>query len=234
MRTHFERLFVDYKVRGRSGLVAAWLHDESNGNPVHPRDECPFSRPFPEGFAECPAYQAMGMVTLDIGYRPLGRVWSCRHLRPQRHAADDRWYGSCIVGDVRDRERWAAAFGQDRLQKIEGLRQEMAAVTAPYAERLWQHKSRQLALIASGTDASPETRRLQSLTDRLALKLDALLRSRRDLLEEIQLPEAACRELIKVALDQLVSQQKADFQLSVPNEVLAKFPSEMRQFFRPN
>ena len=107
-------------------------------------------------------------------------------------------------------------------------------MTAPYAERLWQYKSRQLALVASGADASSETRRLQSLTDRLARKLDALLRARRALLEEIQLPEVACRELIKVALDQLVSQQTADFQLSVPNEVLAKFPPEMRQFFRPN
>ena|GEM_PF-2716884 len=106
VRTHFERLFTDYQVHSRSGVVAAWLHDRQPTLAVRPVDECPFSRPFPEDFTSCPAYQPMEMMTLDIGFRPLGRMWSCRHLVPQRHSSDHRWYASCVVGSAEDRTNW--------------------------------------------------------------------------------------------------------------------------------
>lgn len=214
-------------------MVAAWLNDRPPAVLVHPRDECPYSRPFPEGFAECPAYQPMEMVALDLGYRPLGRLWTCRHLSPQRHAEDDRWYGSCVVGDADERERWAAALGHKRLQKLQALWQEMAAMTAPFVERLWRHKRQQLELIEAGKDASAETGQLRAMTRRMIVKLDALLEQRRGLLEELSLPEAACHELIQVALDRLVTQHTVDFQLEVPDEVLSRFSPEMRLFFRP-
>jgi hypothetical protein len=233
VRTHFERLFRDYRVRNRSGVVAAWLNDRPSRIPARPRDECPYSRPFPEAFSDCPAYQAMEMITLDIGFRPLGRLWTCRHLHALRHEEDERWYASCVVGDARDRQHWADALGHERLRKIEELRQDMAAVTAPFVEELWRHKRRQLELIAAGEDAKAETSWLHAATDRLAATIDVLLRQHTTLLSEIHLPEDACRELIRVALNRLVTQQAVDFQLDVPEVVLARFPSDMRLFFRP-
>ena len=175
----------------------------------------------------------MEMVTLDIGYRPLGRIWSCRQLHPRKHGDDDRWYASCVVGGAEDRIRWAGALGSDRLQKIETLRQELAQVTAPFVERLWRHKCRQLELITVGEDASSETTWLRAATERLAGRIDSLLRRRRALLEDIHLPEDACQKLIRTALDRLVTQPSVDFQLDVSDEVLALFPSDMQFFFRP-
>jgi|GEM_PF-5381242 len=53
------------------------------------------------------------------------------------------------------------------------------------------------------------------------------------MLEEIHLPEDACRELIRIALDRLVMQRSVDVQLEVPDEVLSRFPNDVRIFFRP-
>ncbi|HYM96181.1 MAG TPA: helix-turn-helix transcriptional regulator [Candidatus Sulfotelmatobacter sp.] len=232
VRTHFERLFRDYQVRSRSGAVAAWLRDRPSATPARPRDECPYSRPFPEAFSDCPAYQALEMVSLDISYRPLGRLWTCRHLAPKQEAVD-RWYASCHVGGADNRERWAAALGRERLQKIDTLQRELASVTASFLDPLWRHKRHQLELVAAGADATAQTERLQATTRRLARRIDILLRQHRALLDEVHLPEVACRELIRVALDRLVTQQSVDFQLDVPDEVLALFPPDMRLFFRP-
>jgi DNA-binding CsgD family transcriptional regulator len=236
VRTHFERLFTDYQVHSRSGVVAAWLHDRQPSAPAvpaRPADECPFSRPFPEAFANCPAYQAMEMMTLDLGYRPLGRMWTCRHLAPRQHAEDGRWYASCVVGSAEDRERWAETLGSERLRKIEALRQELTHVTAPFVEPLWHHKRRQLELISAGKDPALETRWLRAATGRLGSRIDALFRRRRALLEEIHLPEEACHELIRIALDRLVTQRSVDVQLEIPDEVLTRFPEDVRLFFRP-
>jgi len=233
VRTHFERLFHHYQVRNRSGVVAAWLQEKQPTIPPRPADECPYSRPFPEAFTDCPSYQAMEVMTLDIGYRPLGRLWTCRHLQPRRHAADDRWYASCVVGDADARQRWATTLGRERLLKIEALRQELTQVTAPFAEPLWRHKRRQLELMNEGRPADDESRWLQLTTRRLASRIDTLLARRRALLDEIHIPEDACRELIRVALDRLVTQPSIDVQIDVPDEVLARFPLDMRLFFRP-
>ena len=175
----------------------------------------------------------MEMFTLDIGYRPLGRIWSCRHLLPLRHAETEGWYASCVVGDANDRQGWARAVGFERLRKIEGLRQELASVTAPLVERLWRWKRRQLALLEAGRDATSETSRLRLATDRVVARVDLLLRQRAALLEELHLPAEACHALIRLALDRLVTQRSSDPQLDVPDEVLARFPADMRLFFRP-
>lgn len=174
------------------------------------------------------------MVTLDIGYRPLGRVWSCRHLHPKRHAADDRWYAACLVGDGDGRRRWAEALGKDRLKNIERIRQVLTEVSAPFLEQIWRHKRRQLELIEAGDDPSGETSWLRTATDRLASGIEALLRREAATLDAIHFPQDACNQLIRVALDRLVVQASVDFQLDVPDEVLDRFPPDLRLFFRPS
>ena len=44
------------------------------------------------------AVEATEMVTLDISHRPLGAVWTCRHLESRLMPNTDyRWYGDAIV-----------------------------------------------------------------------------------------------------------------------------------------
>lgn len=43
-------------------------------------DRCPYPRPFPEDFADCPAYEAIRFIASDARNWPL-RSWpTCRHL----------------------------------------------------------------------------------------------------------------------------------------------------------
>ncbi|TME79859.1 MAG: helix-turn-helix transcriptional regulator, partial [Chloroflexi bacterium] len=78
VRTHFEKLFHDRGIRNRSQAIALWSARNAEGHHSRPADECPYPKPFPLGFADCPAYQATQMVTLDLSHRPLGSVMTCR------------------------------------------------------------------------------------------------------------------------------------------------------------
>jgi hypothetical protein len=84
-----------------------------------PADECPYPKPFTPGFAECPAYQAIQMITMDLSDRPLGPVLTCGHLVSRLMPNTDyRWYGACGIGDAEARRRWGKSVGIGRLNKI--------------------------------------------------------------------------------------------------------------------
>src|SRR3989442_13822965 len=80
VRTHFEKLFHDRGIRNRSQAIALWSSRTTASRHARPADECPYPKPFPPDFTDCPAYQATQMVTLDLSHRPLGSVMTCRHL----------------------------------------------------------------------------------------------------------------------------------------------------------
>ena len=80
VRTHFENLFRDRGIRNRSQAIALWSSRNRTSRHARPADECPYPKPFPPDFVDCPAYQATQMVTLDLSHRPLGSVMTCRHL----------------------------------------------------------------------------------------------------------------------------------------------------------
>src|ERR1700737_3161533 len=79
VRTHLENLYRDRGIRNRAQAVALWSGDRSVHHEARPPDECPYPKPFPPDFVECPAYQATHMITLDISAPPLGAGWRCRH-----------------------------------------------------------------------------------------------------------------------------------------------------------
>lgn len=79
VRAHLEKLFEKGGVTNRAAIVATWL-TQREAPKQRPHDECPFDRPFPQEFAGCPAYQSMEVTTLDLSFKPLGRIRSCRHL----------------------------------------------------------------------------------------------------------------------------------------------------------
>src|SRR5438132_5288422 len=155
VRTHFEKLYHDSGFRNRSQAVASWTARPEAGR-KRPADECPYPKPFPPGFAECPAFQATQMITLDISHRPLGAVWTCRHLESRLMPNTDyRWYGVCVIGDAEARRRWSQSVGPGRLHEISQLRQEVSALSGPYVQRLIELKAEQEHAAAEQGSSTP-------------------------------------------------------------------------------
>jgi DNA-binding CsgD family transcriptional regulator len=243
VRTHFENLFEDQGIRNRAQAIAIWSRRPTQGHSARPKDECPYPKPFPPGFVECPAYQATQMISLDISHRPLGAVWTCRHLEGRLMPNTDyRWYGACAIGDAEARRRWSTAIGVDRLHEISRLRQEVSAVSGPYVQRLIDLKSAQQASRADPESASPAggleqarqtSRQIQGVVDEFMTEMMRLLQSRKAVLDELHLPLRAVLQLVRIAIDRFVEQGFAEPEWEVPDEVLNLFPDDIRSYFRP-
>ena len=196
---------------------------------ARPDDECPYPKPFPPDFAECPAFQATQMVTLDLSHRPLGSVITCRHLEGRLMPNTNyRWYGTCVLGDAEARRRWSNAVGIDRLHDISTLRQEVSALSMPYVQQLIELKN-----APAGDNPVAHTRQLQGVVDEFMTKMTALLRERKAVLDELHLPLDACVRLLGIAIDRFVQQGLSEEQWEVPDEVLTLFPDDVRAYFRP-
>lgn len=231
VRTHFEKLFHDHGIRNRSQAIALW-----SGRRTHPRarpaDECPYPKPFPPDFAECPAYQATQMVSLDISHRPLGAILTCRHLESRLLPRTDyRWYGACVIGDAEARRRWSDAVGSTRLHDISALRQEVSALSAPFVQRIFELRTG--ADRAAGPTPAAVTRQMESVADQFMTEIRGLLRKRQDVLNELHMPLEACLRLVRIAIDRFVDQGLSETEWEVPDEVLALFPSDVQAYFRP-
>jgi hypothetical protein len=201
---------------------------------MRPDDECPYPKPFPEDFTDCPAYQARQFIPLDTLYQPLEPVLTCRHLEtrtlPERH----RWYAACALGDAGARREWARQVGVARLERIRTVQRELGAATAPYTAHLWELKGQQLRALRDGRDAAPATAELRRLAGEMRAELDQFLAERGSAFAEIDMPIEAARQLIIVAIDRFISTQfAAEISFDVPDDVLQRFPEPVRTFFRP-
>ena len=229
VRTHFEKLFHDRGIRNRSQAIALWSARSTQGHHMRPADECPYPKPFPPDFTDCPAYQATQMVTLDLSHRPLGSVMTCRHLESRLMPSTNyRWYGACVLGDAEARRRWSNALGADRLHEISALRQEVSALSMPYIQRLLELKNAPV-----GDNPVAHTRQVQFVVDDFMTKMTYLLRERKAVLDELHLPLEACIRLLAIAIDRFVQQGLSEAEWVVPDEVLALFPDDVRAYFRP-
>jgi hypothetical protein len=195
---------------------------------VRPADECPYPKPFPLDFTECPAYQETQTVTVDLSHRPLGSVITCRHLESRLMPDTNyRWYGACALGDAQARLRWSNAIGADRLHDISTLRQEVSALSMPYVQELLDLKNAPIA------DPLAHTRQLQSVVEDFMTKVTALLRERQAVLDRLHLPLDACVRLLAMAMDRVVQQGVTETEWEVPDELLKLFPIDIRAYFRP-
>ena len=228
VRTHFEKLFHDRGIRNRSQAIALWSARSTEGR-HRPADECPYPKPFPPDFTDCPAYQAIQMVTLDLSHRPLGAVMTCRHLESRLIPNTNyRWYGACVLGDAEARRRWSNAVGVDRLHDISGLRQEVSALSLPYIQRLLELKNE-----PAGSNPLAHARQIQGVVDDFMTKMTALLRERKAVLDELHLPLDACIRLLGIAIERFVKEGLTESEWEVPDEVLALFPDDVRAYFQP-
>lgn len=230
VRTHFEKLYRDSGFRNRSQAVAAWTARPKSDH-KRPADECPYTKPFPPGFSECPAFQAIQMVALDISYRPLGSILTCRHLESRLMPNTDfRWYGACVVGDAEARRRWTNQVGTSRLRDISLLRQEVSAFSGPYVQRLWELKSTEQTTPEA---AERINRQIEGMVDQFMTQMRDVLRHHRDVLDQLHLPLEACLRLVRVAIDRFVQQGLSETDWEVPEEVLVLFPDDFRSYFQP-
>jgi hypothetical protein len=89
------------RIRKGKNLNTSPLAHRRSDAALRPADECPWPRPFPEGFEECPAFAPLAFSPVDSRDRPLGPVLTCRHLisRPF-NLPKAGWYGACGLGDA--------------------------------------------------------------------------------------------------------------------------------------
>jgi hypothetical protein len=83
------------------------LDDQKPKVAARPADECPWARPFPEGFDGCPVFAPQPFRPTDSRDRPLPQVLTCRSLVSR--AFDQPkvgWYGACELGDAAARRTY--------------------------------------------------------------------------------------------------------------------------------
>lgn len=199
-----------------------------------PTDECPYPKPFPADFDDCPAFQARQFIPLDTMYQPLDPVLTCRHLETRALAQRHRWYAACALGDAEARRRWTREVGTVRLDRIRTMQRQLGSVVAPYSARLWSLKGQQLRAYRDARDAAPLTGALRELAEQMGADVDKFLSEHRDAFAEIDMPVDAARQLTHVAIDRFIDTQFAsEVSFEVPDDVLKRFPEPVQTFFRP-
>ena len=199
-----------------------------------PAAECPYPKPFPVDFVDCPAFQPRQFIPLDTFYQPLEPVVTCRHLRTQPLSQHHRWYASCALGDADARRRWVRELGSVRLERIRALQSRVGAVIAPYTPRLWSLKGQQLRAIHDGRDTAVVTAQLRALAGEATADLDRFLNLQASAFADVDMPIEAARHLIHVAIDRFIETRYAgEISFEVPDDALQRFPESVRTFFRP-
>lgn len=196
---------------------------------AEPANRCPYPKPFPDDFRDCPAYQPVRFIPLDTRYRPLRPVWSCAHL--EIASSGEQPYTACRLGAAADRVEWARQFQAERLDRWraiarefgESLKEALAAVYAAKAEQLE----------AQGSDASRDAERaLRDAVNRfLELDFSLMDRSAADL-EAIGFPVDAMKLVTQDAMRALTQRPAVYGTYTPPAELLAPFSDEIREFVR--
>jgi hypothetical protein len=86
------------------------MRESASRGPASAPDEdvCPYQKPFPPGFHDCPAFTPVDFVPVDLRSRPLPPVLSCAHLMAAlRDGQPGRLFPACRLGSADDRVRWA-------------------------------------------------------------------------------------------------------------------------------
>jgi hypothetical protein len=177
-------------------------------------DVCPYSRPFPADFDECPAFQPAEFIALDIRYEPLPPVWTCRHLAAKSL-------------------HWVEEVRRQRLDKIRALGVDLSQATRELLPQLWAAKGDELRKLAEGLDVSEEMRALDEIRGRYMKTAKVFFEERSAVLAEINLPLDLVLQLVDAALADFVGAKAIPGQYRVPDELLDRFPEDVRVILRP-
>lgn len=208
--------------------------DETRSRAARPADECPWRRPFPEGFNSCPAFQQTHFIPLDTEYRPLTPVLTCRHLITQPLPGGmARWYGACDVGDAQSRQNWVADVDSNWLDGVARIRREMEILNRPFIQKIWAVKARELKALHDGQSSDQATRELNEVADQFLGACKAFVDEHANEFQALDLPPDAVLALLSRSLTDFVNLKTADARWMVPDELLRRFPRTVRIFFRP-
>lgn len=85
--------------------VSEPVNGKLNGS-YRPADECPWPRPFPDGFDKCSVFKAQTFSATDMSDRPLPPMLTCHHLAT-RSLPNGKvgWYAACEIGDEAARQK---------------------------------------------------------------------------------------------------------------------------------
>jgi hypothetical protein len=198
-----------------------------------PQDECPYHKPFAEGFDGCPAFQGNQFVPLDTQYRTLDIILTCSNLDMGR-IADAPWrhFARCRIGGEQQRLAWVGRVREDRLAVARAMQREMAPLLAGLVTELWALKGRQLSS-ASGTEEHADaTAELMRLGNRFLTKCEEFLEMRSADMEKLRLPIGATMELFREIIYRWIDQPNAEIP-TVNEASLARFPEEARILMMP-
>jgi hypothetical protein len=193
----------------------------------HPGDVCPYFKPFPDHFGDCPAYEARQIANLDIRRQPIGRLWTCRHLQARNIAtADHRWYAACELGSGGSRERYAQQVTPGRLALINELIHEVAPITARHTLHLWELKRNQVRALEERGDPFPITQAMQALCAEFVGEMGRFLADQPSLLERADLTSGRALDFLRAILDRVVAPLSPAV-WDVRFEALMRFPEDV-------
>jgi hypothetical protein len=197
-----------------------------------PADECPYRRPFPHDFDDCPAYAARRFVPFDSMHRPLQPVWTCNFLVPKRSGASQHgYYAACSLGDEAARQRWVEEVRKERLDSVVRLQRATTAIAQPYLEEIYAAKRRQLDSSENQLRAAAE---LGALLARLEAEVVKFIDTNRAEFNAASLPVEACKELMTLAMREAAeSRTVSGDRFRAPQALLDKFPAEVRPLLFP-
>ena len=230
VRFQFERIFGTLGVRNRTDAIRAWMASKNHAN--RPPDECPYPKPFPDEFGECPGYVARPIVSLDERDRPTGSVWTCRHLEGRLvPGTENRWYGACVLGTAVDRKRWAEQVGPHRVRMINLLLHELAPSSDQFVRQLWALKADEVRAVTQKQDSRPSRQSMEELADRFIADLESFVNVHRRLLDDNDLASDACLDLARQLIDRVTAQRSSDWNetfdglMRLPEDVWPASPS---------
>ena len=198
-------------------------------------DACPYARPYPDDFDDCPAYQPIEFLAVDSQYRPLGRFNTCRHFAARSLSGRQvGYYGACELGDAEARKHWVERVDERRLEEIRAIGLGLGEATREVTRELWHAKSEQLRALRTGSTGSVNNRRLRVLAREYQRQAKAFLESQSGRLQGLGLPVPACVELIGSVLDFWITEPSMEAGYQVPDPILEKFPKEVQLLVRPH
>ena len=198
-------------------------------------DACPYQRPFPDDFSECPAYRRSEFLAVDLQYRALGPINACAHLEARSLAGrPPGYYPACLIGDGRAREAWAASIEAGRLARVRGLARTLGEATREASRAMWQAKAEQLRAARSGRPDERATRRVVQAAERYEAEARRVLERHGRELAQIQVEASAVLDLIHEAVFEWAVRTTAIESYRPSPEVLERFPPDVRAFLSPN
>lgn len=199
-----------------------------------PSDACPYPRPFPTDFRDCPAYHPAWFIPLTTGYDAMTPVWTCSHLVagavPQAAA---RFYGRCRIGDQAARDAWVETLHARRLAGLRTLSVELTHATAAITAELFAAKGAQLQSEEDSAEREQATEGLRAVSRRWFDQLDLFLGRHGGELRAFGFPPEAIRALCEDLVDTWIEQPHAG-PPDVSDEALRLFPEDVRILLRPS